>query len=194
MPFLIFSRIIRELLVLYFQNLSIFAVPIWWQRQVFVYVCDAFECRSAVSQSDKCWNDKTEILATRRTQLVTVPEKIPLIALFASVWLKLVCKNSIDIFIRCWVKSNVLIVFIVLWVLMFWSGFVLSVVLIFFYWRMNHPFRKKHHDDFAAFEQRVLRRKRGWTIVGGPVLKWWVVIFHLGWKFFLLNYSINYLS
>ncbi|XP_056629684.1 cAMP-specific 3',5'-cyclic phosphodiesterase isoform X6 [Diorhabda carinulata] len=30
----------------------------------------------------------------------------------------------------------------------------------------NH--RKKHRDDFAAFEHRVLRRRRGWTVVIGP--------------------------
>ncbi|XP_068896584.1 3',5'-cyclic-AMP phosphodiesterase isoform X7 [Tenebrio molitor] len=32
-------------------------------------------------------------------------------------------------------------------------------------------FRKKHHDDFAAFEQRVLRRRRGWTVVVGPEIQ-----------------------
>ncbi|XP_044272042.1 cAMP-specific 3',5'-cyclic phosphodiesterase isoform X7 [Tribolium madens] len=34
-----------------------------------------------------------------------------------------------------------------------------------------HQYRKKHNDDFAAFEQRVLRRRRGWTVVVGPELR-----------------------
>lgn len=36
---------------------------------------------------------------------------------------------------------------------------------------MSTVHRKKHNDDFAAFEQRVLRRRRGWTVVIGPEIR-----------------------
>lgn len=32
----------------------------------------------------------------------------------------------------------------------------------------GRAFRKKLNEDMAAFEQRVLRRRRGWTVIVAP--------------------------
>lgn len=36
----------------------------------------------------------------------------------------------------------------------------------------SSQYRKKPRDAFGAFEQRVLRRRRGWTVVIGPEIRY----------------------